>query len=138
MAHGKRRDGKLEAGWRKTLAGQARSGVTAREFCRREGLAESAFHFWKRELARRDAEQAAAHHGGRGREGRPGRARPAPVAALVPVMIASAHAASIELSLPRGVSVRVSAGCDEAMLRKHLGASGTATLGLGVGDILRS
>ncbi len=45
-----------------------RSGVTAREFCRREGLAESAFHFWKRELVRRDAEQAAAHRCERGRE----------------------------------------------------------------------
>lgn len=34
------------------------SGQSVREFCARRRLAESAFHYWRRELQRRDAESA--------------------------------------------------------------------------------
>jgi len=34
---------------------QAASGLTVREFCRRGGLRESTFYFWRRELLRREA-----------------------------------------------------------------------------------
>lgn len=41
--------------WRRRVEDQARSGLTIREFCRREGLSEPGFYGWRRELARRDA-----------------------------------------------------------------------------------
>lgn len=45
--------------WRDMLARFEADDCTAREFCRRHRLAESAFHFWRGELARRDAQDAA-------------------------------------------------------------------------------
>ena len=45
--------------WRDMLARFEADGCTAREFCRRHRLTESAFQFWRRELARRDAQDAA-------------------------------------------------------------------------------
>lgn len=53
---GRQRDRKREALWRRTLARQDRSGLTARAFCRREQLSEPSFYAWRREIARRDAE----------------------------------------------------------------------------------
>jgi hypothetical protein len=122
MAHGKRRDLKLEAGWRRALARQRRSGLTAREFCRRERVAESALHFWKRELARRDAEGPARRPGGRSSADR--KRGPRRLPSLIPVSIGPAitHAAPVEVMLPHGVSVRVAAGCEEATLRMVLSA----------------
>jgi transposase len=116
------RDLKKEAGWRKLVSAQQRSGQTVRQYCQENGLAESAFWFWKRELARRDAEKPARHPGGRSsaRRNQPARRLPS----LVPVTIGPAlpHAASVEVLLARGVSVRVGAGCDEATLRMVLAA----------------
>lgn len=54
MARAKQRDLRKEARWRKHLQRQLRSGMTAREFCRQHGLAESAFYFWRSEIERRD------------------------------------------------------------------------------------
>ena len=44
-----------ETHWRKVLAEWSRSGLTQTAFCRERGLSLSAFHWWKGELARRDA-----------------------------------------------------------------------------------
>jgi transposase-like protein len=60
MAKGKVRDRRLEAQWRRAMQAQGRSGLGVREFCRRGGLTESAFHFWRRELRQRDTECAVA------------------------------------------------------------------------------
>jgi len=65
--------GQREAHWRKALAQWAESGLTQTAFCREQGLSLSAFHWWKGELARRDArrgprQKAKAHaRGSRGR-----------------------------------------------------------------------
>jgi hypothetical protein len=40
------------------LKEQWRSGLSVRAFCQRRGLAEPSFYFWRKEVARRDAEQA--------------------------------------------------------------------------------
>ena len=58
MANRKRNE-RREREWRGTLARFARSGLSAREFCRREGVQEPAFYFWRRTLQARDAEEAA-------------------------------------------------------------------------------
>jgi hypothetical protein len=46
--------------WRAKLAEFAASGLSIRAFCRRESLVESAFYFWRREIAVRDAKVAVA------------------------------------------------------------------------------
>ena len=49
------RDPARESYWRNVLDRQRTSGLNARAFCRREGLAESSFHFWRRTIRQRDA-----------------------------------------------------------------------------------
>jgi transposase-like protein len=53
------RDPARERCWRRVLADFRASGLGVREYCSRHGLAESAFHYWRRELERRAAEVAA-------------------------------------------------------------------------------
>ena len=53
---GKRRDPVKEQFWRRTIADQARSGLSVRAFCEREGLEPWNFHWWRQALARRDRE----------------------------------------------------------------------------------
>jgi hypothetical protein len=58
------------------IGGQAGSGLSIRAWCRRHDLPESAFYWWRTQLARRDAEASAPT--------RDGKARPA---AFVPVRV---------------------------------------------------
>jgi hypothetical protein len=71
-----------EVFWRGRLAEFAASGLSIRAFCRRESLVESAFYFWRREIAVRDAKVAAI---GKSRVKASKRERPA----FVPVPVAS-------------------------------------------------
>lgn len=57
MAKG-RRSSEREAFWRDALRRHDASGLSVRAFCRREKLHESAFYFWRRAVAERDAEVA--------------------------------------------------------------------------------
>jgi hypothetical protein len=57
---GKRRDPANERFWRRTLRHQQRSGLAVRDFCRREGLKDWTFRWWRQELARRDRQIAGA------------------------------------------------------------------------------
>lgn len=52
----RRRSSEREAFWREALGRQEVSGLSVRAFCRREKLHESAFYFWRRAVAERDAE----------------------------------------------------------------------------------
>jgi hypothetical protein len=47
------RDVTKEQFWREQIAGQPGSGLSIRSYCRRHRLRESAFYFWRKELARR-------------------------------------------------------------------------------------
>ena len=49
------RDLEKEHGWRATVSAWRASGLSVREYCRRHGVAESSFHFWRRELREREA-----------------------------------------------------------------------------------
>jgi len=49
------RDLKKEKFWRRMIGGQARSGLSISGWCRRHALEESGFHWWRRELSRRDS-----------------------------------------------------------------------------------
>ena len=55
MARGTRRDLKKEAFWRRMLRGQADSGLSVRAWCRKHVTRESAFYWWRTQLAQRDA-----------------------------------------------------------------------------------
>ena len=104
------RDLGLERTWRQHLRRQEASGQTARGYCRQHGLAETAFHYWRRTIAERD------------RQAR--RATPAP--AFVPVTLAGLPAAEspIDIRLAGGHRVRVRAGCDRELLAAVLGLLG--------------
>ena len=56
MAKSRARDLTKEVGWRRRVDRQAGSGQSVRAWCRRHRVKETAFHWWRRELARRDAE----------------------------------------------------------------------------------
>lgn len=58
MANG-RRDIRLEKRWRGLIARQTKSGLGVRGFCRREGIAETSFYAWRRELQLRGRERLA-------------------------------------------------------------------------------
>lgn len=78
MAKGAARDLRKEEVWRRRLARQAESGQSVRAWCRRHRVTETAFYWWRRELARRDAERKRS-----ARAAAPGRA-----VAFVPVRVA--------------------------------------------------
>ena len=48
------RDPAKESLWRKRLQRFASSGLSAREFCKREQVTESAFYAWRRTISERD------------------------------------------------------------------------------------
>jgi hypothetical protein len=48
------RDAAKEAYWRKVLKQFSASGLSVREFCKREQLTESAFYAWRRTIGERD------------------------------------------------------------------------------------
>ena len=104
------RDLKREQAWRQHLERQQASGQTARAYCRRHGLAETAFHYWRRTIAERD------------RVAR----RSAPVPAFVPVAVVGPAAADapIDIRLAGGHRVRVRAGCDRDLLAAVLALLG--------------
>ena len=92
---GKQRDPGRERSWRATMARWRASGLSIRAFCRRHSLSESAFHFWRRELRRRE----------------PAAAGPTPVAspAFVPVSVLPAATVTVEVRCPSGHVVTLAA-----------------------------
>jgi hypothetical protein len=55
-----RRDAEKERRWREALSRQASSGLSVREFCRRERLTEPQFYAWRRTIGERDGDSAQA------------------------------------------------------------------------------
>lgn len=100
MAKRGRRDPAKERFWRTTFSAWRTSGESARGFCTRRGLTETAFYFWRKELRRRDGERTA---------------RPA-TPTFVPVTVLPAVSVAVEVRCPSGHVVTVP-GCDESFLR---------------------
>lgn len=80
-----KRNAKREAGWREVVARQVSSGLSVRAFCQREGLAESNFYAWRRELRLRDREAVGA--------------RSKPAAAFLPAVVTDKQADEAALAL---------------------------------------
>ena len=86
------RDPKREKVWRQIVTKQAKSGLTVRQFCQREGLHESAFYFWRRTIQERGPKRCT-------------RKQPT----FVPLVLGDVHtAASITLELRGGRTLRLS------------------------------
>ena len=119
----KQRSRSKERFWRKALKQRARSGLTIRAFCEREGLTESSYQFWRRELAKRDADGAVNTSE---RKGNPPARRKnvARLPGFAEVTIAQSsndnHSRPIEIILPGDVRVRVASGFDREALRDVL------------------
>src|SRR6266850_2590731 len=98
------RDLTLERLWRRRLREWQGSGLTGREFCRRESLSEPSFYGWRRELAQRERERTAA------------KCQPA----FVPVQVVAAE--PLEVVVGSGQVVRVGPAFDAAHLRAVVAA----------------
>ena len=110
MAKGAMRDRRRETRWRRLVRNHGRSGRTVREFCHENGLPESAFYYWRRELCRRQAERGEQEQHGE---------RPLARAAFVPVTVTEEtqpDAARIEIELSGGRRVHVMAPVDRQAL----------------------
>jgi transposase-like protein len=124
MANGRERDKRREVQWRRVVREQGRSGLSIRDFCRRSKVPESAFHFWRRELERRDLQPQAEQEQRqrptmRARPRRPAAAPPA----FVPVRVAEevrTDAARIEIVLCGGRRIQVTAPVDRQALTEVL------------------
>ena len=122
MGGGRDRDRRRESYWRRAVGEQRGSGLTVRDFCRRGKLRESAFHFWRRELERRDAEQEQRQGPRKARTAKSRRTQRTP--AFVPVRLAEpappVAGGRIEIELSSGRRVRVIAPVDRQALMEVL------------------
>lgn len=87
--------------WRERIAEQERSGMSVRQFCKQQGLAEHCFYGWRKRLRT---------------------AGPLRFALLEPTGAALATGATVEVVLPTGERVRVAAGAEAATIRAVLEA----------------
>lgn len=122
----KRRDPARERQWRGRIRQQGRSGLSVRAFCEQHKLPETAFYFWRRELARRDGASPrprVASRPSHPAKSSPKRARRPRWAQLrvTPAELARPGAA-IEIVWPSGVCVRLSQRVDRQALVEVLAA----------------
>jgi transposase len=104
-----KRDLKRELSWRRHIAEQRTSGQTVRAYCESHQLRETAFYFWRQEIAKRDREAAADAKA---------------VPAFVPVAVIDTpigRNAPIDVRLAGGHRVRIRSGCDRALLADVIG-----------------
>lgn len=118
------RDPKREQFWRNTLARFARSGLNIRDFCHRHRLTETAFYFWRREIAARDREPGRTAAASNPRPTpRPTPRKPTPAISrptFVPVRVVPDRL--LEVVLRSGHVVRIPPGYDPAHVRAVVAA----------------
>ncbi len=104
-------DLKREQIWHRHLKEYHSSGQTIRAYCHANDLRETAFYFWRKEIAYRDREQAAPSP-------TPSTAPSSP--AFVPVTVIESptkgNETRIDIWLAGGHRVRVRTGCDRDLL----------------------
>src|SRR2546425_8031325 len=84
--------------WAERIAGQQRSGISVKQFCKQQGLTEYSFYAWRKRLQKKEAVRFALVDRGAARQ------EPAAETAL-------------ELVLATGERLRIGAGVDAATLR---------------------
>lgn len=112
-----------EAHWRRLIRDQARSGLSIRAWCHTHGRKESAFYWWRTELARRVGVVPTGRRSDRvvaGERQALDRAASSQGHALVPVRVVEDKARSadgrIEIILPGGARVHMAGRVDRQML----------------------
>ncbi len=118
---GKSRDAAKERYWRGVIRRFEASGLGVRRFCKREGLSEHRFHWWRRTLRRRD--QGPARRARKTRANVPVRSRgQGGDPPFLPVGIPFSVGGPIEVVHPRGHVIRVPAIFDPTALGRVLAA----------------
>jgi len=109
--------------WEAVLRRWREGGQAVRAFCRDEGIRESAFYFWRRELAQRDPQTAGDGSQAKAVAAGPASrkpARPGGSPSFLPVRVVgpdvSQAACGVEIVLAHGRIVRVGAGFDRQTL----------------------
>jgi hypothetical protein len=116
------RDLAKEQFWRRMIRRQQQTDLPISAFCQREGLKIANFHWWRRELTRRDQEKTASSSGPLIKA--PSQAPVAPV--FLPVRVVATDlplpqaARPIKIALHSGPIVRVRSGFDARTLREIL------------------
>lgn len=132
----RRSDSEKERYWRAVVQGQEESGQSVRAYCREAGVKESAFYWWRRELARRSGlRKAAGSRPVKGRKPGPRRSASRMAASLgdgprggeasgfVPVRVLGGNApADVEIHLGDGRMICVRPGFDRQTLVEVLAA----------------
>jgi transposase-like protein len=122
----RRCDPQKQSYWEEVVRRREKSGHTVRDYCRAEGLRESAFYFWRRKLARRSQpsgvvspprpEAAQVTPSPPGRVSPPRRSTPS----FLPVHVVEHGEAEaclgVEIVLAAGRTVRVRSGFDRQTL----------------------
>ncbi len=124
-----------EAFWRATIQKQLQSGLSIREFCRREKLSTSAYHRWKRKIAKRDGQPFNDQSKQKTASKQNNNSKPTfiPVT-LDPVSMSQPQVKQPQIEQPQveilyasGTTVRIAAGCDEKTVSIILKAIGNGT-----------
>ena len=118
-----RSNGRPEAArerWRRRIDRWERSGLSAREFCRRAGVSQWSFYHWRRALDGNGRAHVAASSG-QGRQAKARRPRPmASTSPFVPIQVvpqaAEIRGGVLEVLLRGGHVLRVAGPCDPAAL----------------------
>lgn len=108
MGKGPGRDMALERWWWGLIEEQKGSGLSVVAFCEERGVPASSFHYWKRELRRRDEERTTGGIRSRKR---------VQLGDFVPVHVMAEARDGIEIDLA-GAVVRVRRGFDEGVLAR--------------------
>jgi hypothetical protein len=98
-----RRTGTRDEYWRERIAAQERSGLSVQQFCKEQGLNNPSFYYWRKRLRRQTPVRFA----------------------LIETGAAPQHTYAepcLELVLPTGERLRISAGVNAAALRTVLEA----------------
>jgi transposase len=100
------RDPMKEKYWRRLLGQWRQSGLSASQFCQRQGISQPSFYSWRREIARRDEHCATV--------------RPSSTPTFVKLALEGAAPPPLEIVLADGRLLRVRPGFDAALLRQVL------------------
>ena len=125
------RDIQRQSRWQEIVRQQQQSGQSVRVYCRQAGIEESAFYWWRRELARRSRQgddlRQPRRTSPKGKPGRPAaRKSPRIVAGFLPVHVTADRrpegGRGVEMLLADGRVLRIQPGFDRQTLLDVLGA----------------
>ena len=125
------REVQRQSRWQEIVRQQAQSGQSVRVYCRQAGIEESAFYWWRRELARRSGQgddlRQPRRSSPKGKPGRPAtRKSPRMTTGFLPVQVTADRrpkaGRGVEMLLGDGRVLRIQPGFDRQTLLDVLSA----------------